>query len=763
MQKNRRFNFFLIFCFIFILGLLFVNGRSAKAYGGDYALAFDGTSDFVTFREMGAIVGANWQDTMTVSVWVKPTAAAPIATMDDVFTGSLIVGDHPRWFGIYQANIGGQDRLWVVNHDNGLISNQVSISIDYTVGEWVYITWVHENDTLYAYKNGAFVGSTTSGSTANGHPGALNAIELRVGGGVGNGWDTLFTGYIDEVRVWSVGRTQAQIQQDMYRTLIGSETGLSAYYQMSDGSGTTLTDNTGTVLNDGDLMDGWLGVPPDGDTAAWISSGALAGPRQALNFNGTNSYVNLGANANTIIGSSWGSTKSASVWVKPTAVSPVTTNAVDGAWIFGGHDGVGRWGISQANIGGENKIWVWNNNGSGEQRLGIDFISNDWQQISLVHDAGNLTAFLNGMQTGSLPSSGTSGDGILYIGGLPGQAFAGELDELRLWSSPQSDVSIQNSMFKSIQDGESGLAAYYRFDQETGTSLYNMVANVNHGSLMNGPSWVSSNAFDTWIGSDSNDWHSAGNWSLNAIPTAADNVGIENYPNSNSPVINSPALAENLYINSGAALDVTSSGSLIANGEWINAGTLTNSGILQQTKAIGAGQTESFFADGNYGGVDITAHASDNLGSTTAVIRGNRDCTTPESGTVQRCFDLSVTNPPTNGATITFAFNDSEIPPLDLCTNVNAYHYEGSGSWGIPLTQDSIVCSGDPNLITVSGVTSMSPFALKVGNAPTAVTLHSLGGSQNSYAQLFLVLIVILIILSLYTVSQRKKKQQIST
>ncbi len=741
------------------MGLLSVNGRSAKAYGGDYALAFDGTSDFVTFRDLGFMVGSSWQDTMTVSVWVKPTAAAP--TVTDIFTGNLIVGDHPRWFGVYQANLGGQDRLWVTNHDNGEISGQVAIGIDYTVGEWVHITWVHENDTLYAYKNGVFVGSTASGSTANGHPGALNGIELRVGGGVGSGWDTLFTGYIDEVRVWNVGRTQAQIQRDMYRSLTGSETGLSAYYQMSDGSGTTLTDNTGTVANNGVLEDGWLDVPPDGDTAAWIASGALAGPRQALNFNGTNSYVDLGANANTIVGASWGSTKSVSVWVKPTAVSPVTTNAADGTWIFGGHDGVnGRWGISQAEIGGENKIWVWNNDGLGEQRLGVDFTSSDWQQISLVHDGGNLTAFLNGRQTGSLPSTGTSGDGTLYIGGLPGgQAFAGELDELRLWSSAQSDVSIQGNMFKSIQGAESGLAAYYRFDQDSGTNLYNMAADANHGSLTNGPSWVSSNAFNTWIGSDSDDWHTAENWSLYTEPTAADNVGIENYPNSNPPVINGSAVADNLHINVGASLEITSTGSLIANGEWINAGTLTNAGIMQQTKVIDAGQTVSFFADGNYGGVDITAHALDNLGSTTAVIQGNSDCTLPVSGTIQRCFDLSVTNQPTNGATIAFTFNDSEIPPSEICTAVNAYHYEGGGYWGDPLTQDSIDCSGDPNTIVVSGVTSMSPFALKADTAPTAVTLQTFGSAQNSYTQLFLVAIVMLVILSSYAVYQVKTRK----
>jgi len=41
-----------------------------------------------------------------------------------------------------------------------------------------------------------------------------------------------FQGKIDEVRMWSVARTQAQIQANMNKTLVGNETGLVAYYPM---------------------------------------------------------------------------------------------------------------------------------------------------------------------------------------------------------------------------------------------------------------------------------------------------------------------------------------------------------------------------------------------------------------------------------------------------------------------------------------------------------------------------------------------------
>jgi hypothetical protein len=235
-------------------------------------------------------------------------------------------------------------------------------------------------------------------------------------------------------------------------------------------------------------------------------------------------------------------------------------------------------------------------------------------------------------------------------------------------------------------------------------------------------------------------------------------VGVENYPNSNAPQISSAALADNLLINSGATLTVTSAGSLTADGDWINFGMLANSGVLQQTQAIAAGQMVSFFADGNYGGVDITAHAADNLGSTTAIIRGNRDCTSPVSGTIQRCFDLAPTNQPVNGATVTFAFNDAEIPVGNTCTNVDAFHYQGSGNWGSALTRDAIDCSGDPNTITVSGVTSMSPFALKDSSAPTAVTLQSFTAGSSSVLLLFATLVVVLAGLSAVVIFHKRQK-----
>jgi hypothetical protein len=60
----------------------------------------------------------------------------------------------------------------------------------------------------------------------------------------GNGdWDP-FLGQIDEVRIWNVARSAAEVQQDMTTALGGTEPGLEAYYRFDEGQGATAHDST---------------------------------------------------------------------------------------------------------------------------------------------------------------------------------------------------------------------------------------------------------------------------------------------------------------------------------------------------------------------------------------------------------------------------------------------------------------------------------------------------------------------------------------
>jgi hypothetical protein len=503
---------------VFALFILISTFQATRAAGEGYALEFDGVSDYVEFTDpsgdaipLGNIIGPTWYQTKTVSAWVKPTTTAP--QVNNPVLGDLVVGDYPRWFGIYWANVDGQDKFWFVNFTmvvNGGVTSTVPAmtGIPHTPGEWAYVTMVHENDTIRAYKNGVLMDSIATGPTALYHPGRDDGITLRIGGHIQrNNWEVLFTGVIDEVRLWDTGLTPAQIRQNMYRPLTGSEANLSAYYNMSSGSGITLTDQTGNGW-DGTLVDGYddgdpgttENWPPDGNTAAWITSTAFAGPRNALGFDGANDYVSLGSNAQTLIGGSWANSKTIDLWLKPTASGPAAANAAAGNVLVGGTN----WGVSQADIGGQDSLWVWNNDGN-EDRISIPYTPLLWTHIALVHDGGTLTAYKNGELVGSIPSGATSGDSSVYVGGLPGgQNFTGALDELRFWDygRTQPEIQAQESLSQTLAYNQSGLTTYYRFDQYNDsdqTTLFDTTLGNHNGTLTNmdgNSDWVASGAFN---------------------------------------------------------------------------------------------------------------------------------------------------------------------------------------------------------------------------------------------------------------------------
>jgi len=238
---------------------------------GGFALEFDGSNDFVLLNETARIMAPGWQYTKSVSLWVQPTGPSPVCSHSDVATCDNIFGDRPRWWGIARGVISGQDRIWIFNADGSSGSYVDKIGVTYNPDEWVHIAMVHSNGILRVYKNGVEVGSVASGMTLQPTTGAHPILHL--GGIISNATNNwTFQGRLDEVQIWNTARTASEIQQYMYQPLIGSESGLAAYYRMSDGAGTILTDDS--IYNwNGTLYDGNSSVPPDGSPPKWVVPG----------------------------------------------------------------------------------------------------------------------------------------------------------------------------------------------------------------------------------------------------------------------------------------------------------------------------------------------------------------------------------------------------------------------------------------------------------------------------------------------------------
>jgi len=196
---------------------------------------------------------------------------------------------------------------------------------------------------------------------------------------------------------------------------------------------------------------------------------------------------------------------------------------------------------------------------------------------------------------------------------------------------------------------------------------------------------------------------------------------INNTTSGGVVLASSPIVNNNLEINSGSLFNWSTYDITVA-------GTLTNNGMLRQTKIVNGTSPVYFFNIVNYGGLVLNANNTP-LGTTTVSIWGNHDCTNVVNETVKRCFYINPENQSGRNATITFYFANSEIVGSNSCTSLNAYHF--SAGWGSPLTFDGRDCATSPRSLRVINVDSFSPFAIKSA-APTVIELRNLTAQSNA-------------------------------
>lgn len=221
------------------------------SHTAESALSFDGSDDVVACPPW--LTGSG--NTFTLECWARPLGSG-------ASDGNLV---------IHRAHFNDSYLAWAVatgtfEFSISLNEKATSLSQVFSFGTWVHVAGTYDGTTVRLYIDGTEVGTHAVSKTIDWDTGYFGSF---IGG---NGVDPYnkFNGWIDEVRVWNVARSQSEIRDSMYRPLTGAEPGLVGYYRLDDGAGQSVLDQTPAARH------GVRGLSAGAETAdpAWVASTA---------------------------------------------------------------------------------------------------------------------------------------------------------------------------------------------------------------------------------------------------------------------------------------------------------------------------------------------------------------------------------------------------------------------------------------------------------------------------------------------------------
>lgn len=460
------------------------------------ALDFDGTNDYV---ERGTIEDFD-NTNNTVEAWIY------FETLPAHRSWPLHIGN------------GGEGQHWILENDGrlhigawGQSNSQYLIPLK--TREWTHIAAVSNGTDYIVYINGHQWGTKNANFT---YTSSAFSLAKAISSG------TYFEGKFDEVRVWNVARTQAEISATLHEELMGDESGLLLYYNFNEGTPETDNSSFPNVLDqspyaqNGDLHNfeqnglnsNWsYGAPvhpldinqngigdvcdamicnltngdTDGDFIANNCDNCPETPTRGMAFDGTNDFINT-----TLDELSPGNpVHTIELWMYIDALPSSRSWPLNfGHYNTGSH----HWLLE---AGGDLVLGKF---AGGQMR--VPFPVGEWTHVATVHNGSNYKAYFNGVLVGEVNVSFGTGNNNFYLGRRwttgSERYFDGKMDDVRVWDVPRSQQQIQENMNRELMGTESNLVLYYNFNegipemdntaipQVNDMSLYN-----NHGTLNN--------------------------------------------------------------------------------------------------------------------------------------------------------------------------------------------------------------------------------------------------------------------------------------
>jgi Concanavalin A-like lectin/glucanases superfamily/Secretion system C-terminal sorting domain len=350
---------------------------------------------------------------------------------------------------------------------NGYVNTPAvcNISLDKTY----HVAMVYDGSSLKFYRNGFLMSAVPwTGNLVT------NDLLTTIGSGPGfPGAAFQNFGFINEVRIWNVARTQAQIQAFMNSSLPGptTQTGLLGYYTFDN-----LINKQGNAAYNGSIT-GSASINQTNPNCAFVADSCAVPCTNWLSLPSQGSAVTVGdldVTGNQL-----------------TVEANFNRTAPLNSGIYYGHLVSKHTGAADAN-------YALLPNGCEITTTGTGYTStfqtcvpslNKTYHVAMVYDGAFLKFYRNGFLMSQTPCTGNMVVNNLQTtiaqyagGGLPfNNQFLGYVNEVRIWNVARTQAQIRSYMNASLPSPatQTGLLGYYTFDNlqnKQGNAAYNGTA-----------------------------------------------------------------------------------------------------------------------------------------------------------------------------------------------------------------------------------------------------------------------------------------------
>lgn len=453
---------------VLVCGCVAFGTWGALADVAQYAVELSGGAEHLQI-ESDATFPPSGNASVTVEMWINIAALPSVAQGGSTLAGWGVEG----YYGLHYLALTPAGNI-EFNHWGAEYTYLAGL----TTGVWHHLCAVHDgaSNRDFLYIDGTLFGSNATPALA------VGKTHVRLGQHPNVANYPLF-GTMDEVRIWSVARTAAEIKASLFQRLVTPVDGLSARWGLDDGAGGSAADSSG-----------------NGHTASLVGSPAwsaqvapeTAAPSTISSFaieqDSADDYLQIGYD--TTFPPSGNESMTIEMWFNPSQMPPAGYGGTLAAW---GNSGAGRMHYLALTPEG-NLVF---------SHFGYDFYytagveTGVWYHVCAVHNGTDNTdtVYLNGQPKGtnSMPAL-VVGRTKVRLGQHPsasGYTFFGRMDEVRIWSVARTPEEINASLSQRLTDSVAGLVGRWGFDDGAGNVAASSAGDYRPAVLLGTPAWAS--------------------------------------------------------------------------------------------------------------------------------------------------------------------------------------------------------------------------------------------------------------------------------